>query len=221
MAMKTVISYVSGQGGDFVVNCCNRAWALPTRPSGAITPSASIKSLERRLGDHELLQEINNMPYTYVGSHSIDRLMRIAVRPLWLVVPNPADFSIWVARDVVTREPSNLVGRYGDLYNNIAELVNSDQLHTAAETFLSWLQDYNWTMMQMRLVQPNNQIDVSQLLTSGGIDSVIDQLPELEPVAPQCRQYHATWLNRQCPLTDAAWVIEHVASKLKQLVQEA
>lgn len=221
MAMKTVISYVAGTAGDFLVNCCNHVWQPEFNGTGTVLPSASIKNLEHKLNDYEITDTIKSMPFDYIGSHSVDRLLRLAVRPLWLVSPNKDQFSIWVARDAVTRRPDNVVGRYGDLYHAICDLIHADQSQAAAKIFLSWLHDYNWTLMQMRMVQASNKIDVSALLQPHGIDTVIDQLPELEPVAAHCRQYHAVWLKHQHPLADTAWVIEHVASKLKQFVQEA
>jgi hypothetical protein len=218
MAMKTVISYVSGTGGDFVVNCCNSAWNLPHVGNGAVTPSASIKSLERRLNDHDLIEAINCMPFEYIGSHSVDRLLHLPVRALWLVIPVREQLWTWTARDCVTRKSHNLMGKHGAVYHQVQELVLTNQSQQAAEFYLSWLNDYNWTLMQMRIVQPDNKIDVRLLLQPGGIDSVIEQLPELHSTAEQCRQNHKLWLQQQQPLADRDWVLQCVASKLEQLV---
>jgi hypothetical protein len=219
MAMKTVISYVSGTGGDFVVNCCNSAWNLPHVGNGAVTPSASIKQFERRLNDYDLVEAINNMPFEYIGSHSIDRLLRMPLAPLWLVIPVRDQMWTWAARDALTRPTvENLMGRHGTVYEQIQYLVQQVKLQQAAELYLEWLNDYNWTLMQMRLVQPTNKIDVSMLLKPGGIDSLIDQMPQLQSTAEQCRQYHQSWLQHQLPLADRNWVLQCVASKLEQLV---
>lgn len=217
--MKTVISYVSGTGGDFVVNCCNQVWNLPHVVSGAVTPSASIKHLERKLNDQDLLEAINIMPFDYVGGHSIDRLLRMPVSPLWLVVPVCDQLWTWTARDAVTRPTvENLMGRHGTVYEQIQDLVQREKSQQAAELYLEWLNNYNWVLMQMRLVQPANKIDIRMLLKPGGIDSLIEQLPQLQATAKQCQQYHQSWLQRQPPLTDRAWVLQCVASKLEQLV---
>lgn len=217
--MKTVISYVSGTGGDFVVNCCNQVWNLPHVANGIVTPSASIKHLERRLNDHDLIEAINGMPFDYVGSHSIDRLLRMPVGPLWLVVPVHDQLWTWTARDAVTRPAvENLMGRHGTVYEQIQDLVQREKSQQAAELYLEWLNDYNWTLMQMRLVQSANKIDIRMLLKPGGIDSLIEQLPQLQATAEQCRQYHDSWLQQQLPLTDRNWVLQCVASKLEQLV---
>jgi hypothetical protein len=221
MAMKTVISYVSGTGGDFVINCCNHAWDLPHVDNGAVTPSASIKSLERKLNDYDLIEAIDRMPFDYIGSHSVDRLLRMPVRSMWLVIPVYDQMWAWAARDAVTRPTAkNLMGKHGSMYEQIQDLIQREKSQQAAELYLDWLHNYNWTLMQMRLVQSSNKIDIGMLLKSGGIDSVIDQLPELESVAPQCRQYHHDWLQRQQPVNDSQWVLDCVATKLKELVQE-
>lgn len=218
--MKTVISYVSGTGGDFVVNCCNQAWDQTCTDTGSIVPIASIKHHELLLNDHDLVTTINNMPFDYVGSHSIDRLLHLPVKPLWLVIPIREQLWIWTARDCVTRKSCNLMGRYGVVYNRVQELVETDRSQQAAEYYLDWLNDYNWTLMQMRMVQPDNKIDARLLLQPGGIDSVIDQLPELEKIASQCRQYHHAWLSHQNPIHDQKWVLDCLATKLQQLINE-
>lgn len=217
--MKTVISYVSGTGGDFIVNCCNHAWISKVTPAGAITASATIRHSEDQLGNTELLQEIERVPYNYVGGHNIDRLLKMKVKSLWLVVPDKSNFKTWVVRDAITKNTNLILGPYGTLCDSIVELVNAGKKHHAAEIFLDWLFDYNWTLMQMRLVQPTNKIDISELLIKNGIDSIIDQMPELEPVANQCRVYHRYWLSKQAPLTDTDWVVDHVANKLYEFVQ--
>lgn len=218
--MKTVISYVAGTGGDFIVNCCNHAWALSVTPSGAIIPSASIKHAEIQFGNNELLQEIERLPYNYVGSHSIDRLLTMKVRSLWLVIPDNSNFKTWVARDAITKN-INLIAPHGTFYDSIVGLVNAGQKHRAAEIFLDWLYNYNWTSMQMRLVQTTNKIDISKLLIKNGIDSIIDQMPELEPVADQCRVYHRYWLSKQAPFADTNWVVDYIANKLYEFVQSS
>lgn len=215
--MKTVISYVSGTGGDFVVNCCNGAWNSLGQ-QGNVIPSASIKRQELTLGDPELMAYIDELPYNYIGSHSIDRLLRMPVRTVWLVIPNPDQLWVWTARDCVTRQASRLMGRHGTVYEQIQYLVQDEKSQQAAKMYLDWLNNYNWTLMQMRLVQPTNKIDITQLLQPSGIDSLIDQLPELQPTADQCRQYHTTWLAQQQPLTNTDWVLNCVAAKLQQLV---
>jgi hypothetical protein len=220
MAMKTVISYVSGTGGDFVVNCCNQAWNQAYTDTGSVVPTASIKHHERQLNDHDLVVTIDNMRFDYVGSHSVDRLLHLPVRALWLVIPVREQLWTWTARDCVTRKSHNLMGKHGAVYHQVQELVLTNQSQQAAEFYLSWLNDYNWTLMQMRIVQPDNKIDVRLLLQPGGIDSVIEQLPELHSTAEQCQQYHKLWLQRQHPLTNRDWVLDCVATKLKKLVQE-
>jgi hypothetical protein len=215
--MKTVISYVSGTGGDFVVNCCNHTWNS-LADKGNVIPSASIKKQEQTLGDPELLAHINELPYNYIGSHGIDRLLHMPVRVIWLTVPQREQLWTWTVRDCVTRQASRLMGRYGTVYEQIQHLVQSEKSQQAAEMYLDWLNNYNWTLMQMRLVQPTNKIDIAQLLQPSGIDSLIDQLPELQPTADQCRQYHTTWLAQQQPLTNTDWVLNCVAAKLQQLV---
>lgn len=216
--MKTVISYVSGTGGDFVVNCCNAAWNQAYTTTGSVMPTASIKHHERMLNDCDLINIIDSMPFDYVGSHSVDRLLYLPVRALWLVVPVRDQLWIWTARDCVTRKAHNLMGQHGTVYEQVQELVTTNQSLAAAEYYVSWLNDYNWTLMQMRLVQPANKIDVRLLLQPNGMDSVIEQLPELQRTANQCRQYHQSWLQRQLPLTDRDWVLQCVANKLEQLV---
>jgi hypothetical protein len=217
--MKTVISYVSGTGGDFVVNCCNQVWNLPHMVNGSVTPSASIKHLERRLNDRDLLKVINDMPFDYVGSHGIDRLMRMPVGLVWLVVPVRDQLWSWTARDALTRPTvENLMGRHGTVYEQIQDLVQREKSQQAAELYLEWLSNYNWTLMQMRLVQPTNKIDTCMLLKPGGIDSLIEQMPQLQATAEQCREYHQSWLQQQHPLTDHNWVLQCVAGRLKELV---
>jgi len=216
--MKTVISYVSGTGGDFVVNCCNAVWDLPLTDTGSVVASASIKRQERRLNDHDLMQVIDSMPFDYVGSHSIDRLLHLPVRPLWLMIPDRDQLWTWTVRDCVTRQADNLMGRHGTVYEGIADLVHSDRAEQAAERYLDWLHQFNWTLMQMRLVQLSNKVDVSRLLTVIGIQDLLDQLPELQQHHSQCRQFHAAWLRHQLPVQDRRWVVTHLAKKLTQMV---
>ena len=120
--MKTVISYVSGTGGDFVVNCCNQVWDQPYTESGSVMPTASIKHHERQLNDCDLIKMIDSMPFDYVGSHSVDRLLHLPVRAMWLVVPVHEQLWAWTARDCVTRKSHNLMGRHGTVYKQIGLL---------------------------------------------------------------------------------------------------
>lgn len=217
MAIKTVISYVSGTGGDFVVNCCNQVWNT-IADQGHVIPSSSIKRQELVLGDQDLVDHINSLPQPYVGSHSIDRLLRMPVNVVWLTVPDQSAFKLWVARDAVLRHHSRLLGRHGNVYETVSKLIAHGQQLQAAKLYLKWLEQYNWTLMQMRLVQPTNQIDISRLLEPNGIDSVCSQIPDMMSNFDQCRYYHDLWLQQQLPYQDQHWVLNCVGTKLEKLV---
>ena len=69
----------------------------------------------------------------------------------------------------------------------------------------------------MRIVQPNNKIDISQLLMPNGIDSIIDQVESLKTVATQCRIYHKLWLSAQPDLSEST-TLTVLSNKLVDLV---
>jgi hypothetical protein len=213
--MKTVVSYVSGTGGDFIVNCCNNAWSIQCKNNGAVQSSATIRTRERDMGNSQWLNTIESIPYQYVGSHSIQRLMQLPVIPMWLVVPDQLAYSIWARRDCVTR--GTLLHNHGNIFEKIKDMILSGQEICAAEFYLDWITRYNWTLMQMRIVQPTNKIDISQLLTPGGIDSVIDQIDSLKAVATQCRFYHKWWLSAQFDLSESS-TLTIISKKLLNLV---
>jgi hypothetical protein len=213
--MKTVISYVSGTAGDFVVNCCNSVWTNAIRDNGLTVASASMKSIEYNIGNQEWLEKINAIPYQHVGSHLIERLLQLPVIPMWVVVPELTHYLVWARRDCLTRKV--LLGKHGDIFEKIKSLVLQGRGIQAAEFYLQWITNYNWTLMQMRLVQTANKIDVTGLLSSDGIDNLIDQLEILKPVATQCRKYHRAWLSQQPDSSESATL--HVLSeKLSELV---
>lgn len=216
--MKTVISYVGGTAGDFVVNCCNTQWTADFNDTGTVKPSSSVKHHESRMTDQQIFEHIESLPFDYVGSHSVDKWLYMPVRAVWLTVCDQEHMQIWTARDAVTRDPTQLMGRHGTVYEGIADLVHSDRAEQAAELYLDWLHQFNWTLMQMRLVQLSNKVDVSRLLTVIGIQDLLDQLPELQQHHSQCQQFHAAWLKHQLPVQDRRWVVTHLAKKLTQMV---
>lgn len=215
--MKTIISYVSGNAGDFIVNCCNQNWLEPT-VQGSVIASATVKHLEIKLGSSDLMDYVNNLPYNYVGSHCIDTWLQMPVNVVWLVVPEQSSFEIWVARDAVLRSHSQLLGRHGRLYDTVCELVLSKQRAKAAKLYIDWLAEYNWTLMQMRLVQPTNKVDITNLLKPNGIASVFDQMPNMMTNFEQCCRYHELWLQRQSFYSDQRWVMDCVGAKLEKFV---
>ena len=218
MAIKNLVSYVPGNAGDFVVNCCNGTWHLDLTRDGTATNSASIKTQENLLGDTDLQHLIDDMPFDYIGCHHIDRLLRMHVRPIWLGVPDRKQFRQWVLRDAATRRTQNLLTPHGRIFDLITMSVRNDNINQAIIIFMNWLENFNWTLMQMRLVQSGCKIDVSSLLDSGGMDALIQQMPQLDSVADQCRQYHQQWLAKQLPFEDHDWMKESLGSKLQQLV---
>jgi len=217
--MKSVVSYVSGTGGDFVVNCCNHVWSSTMTQQGSVIPSASTKDQENQLNDADWVKLVNNLPYSYVGTHLVDRLLRLPVNPIWLTVPDLDQYRMWAMRDFVTRYYKKMLVPHGDLFDKIKDLVLANQSKTAAGVYLDYVTKYNWSQMQMRLVQMSNKINVSQLLRHNGIDEIIDQLPELKSVSKQCRVYHKVWLSNQVDLTESS-VIDLLSAKLCKFVEE-
>jgi hypothetical protein len=217
--MKNVISYVSGTGGDFLVNCCNQLWSLEMTPHGSVNNLASTKWQENQLNDVEWLELVNNLPYSYVGTHLIDRLLRLPVAPWWIVVPDINSYYIWARRDCVTRSYKTLLGPSGDFFLTVKELVLTGKSKQAAENYLEWITNYNWGLMQMRLVQNSNKIDVSGLLDKNGMDYIVDQIPQLKLFTTQCRHYHSNWLNCQIDLSESS-VINLLSEKLSKFVFE-
>jgi hypothetical protein len=71
--------------------------------------------------------------------------------------------------------------------------------------------------MQMRLIQSNQKIDVSRLLSPAGINDIIDQVDILKKTTAQCRDYHKTWLLRQ-PDTSESSAISILSKKLSDFV---
>lgn len=218
--MKTVVSYVSGCAGDFVVNCCNHKWNLPFLQYGVVSASASVKNQENELGNTQWLSLVNSFSQDYVGSHLVDRLLQLPVNPVWLVVPDFIDYRAWVRRDCLTRSYRRLLSRHGDLFEDIKRLILSNNAPHAAELYLDCLTDYNWAMMNMRLVQSGLQVDITPLLTINGVDSIINQLDVLKSVRVKCRVYHKLWLTNQQALTDTT-VISTLAKKLVRFVAES
>jgi hypothetical protein len=213
--MKTVISYVSGTAGDFIVNCCNASWDRQIRETGITTASASMKSIEYEMGNLQWLEKVNSIPHQYVGSHLVERLLQLPIIPVWIVVPELSLYHVWVRRDCLTRKV--LLGRHGDIFEKIKELVLSGNKEQAAEFYLQWITNYNWLQMQMRLIQSNQKIDVSRLLSPAGINDIIDQVDILKKTAAQCRDYHKTWLLRQ-PDTSESSAISILSKKLSDFV---
>jgi hypothetical protein len=217
--MKHLVSYVSGCAGDFVVNCCNHQWNQSIGTNGRVTQSASVKFQDNSLIDSDWLELCNNFSESYVSTHSVDRLLRLPVIPVWLVVPDANNYAIWARRDCATRHYKLLLSPFGDFFLKIKELVLVGQATHAAEMYLDWITDYNWALMQMRLVQNSNKIDVSHLLEKNGIDSLIDQMPHLKLVTAQCKKYHNEWLTRQVDLSESS-VIDLLSIKLSKFVNE-
>jgi hypothetical protein len=213
--LKTIISYVSGTAGDFIVNCCNSSWDLPIRKNGTTTASASMKSIEYEIGNLQWLEKVNSIPVQYVGSHLIERLLQLPVIPIWVVVPELSLYHVWARRDCLTRKVR--LGQHGDVFETIKELVLLGSKDQAAEFYLHWITNYNWLQMQMRLVQPNQKIDVSRLLNLQGIDDIIDQIDILKQVATQCRIYHKIWLAQQ-PDTSESSAISNLSKKLSDFI---
>lgn len=217
--MKTVISYVSGSGGDFVVNCCNQFCQLPLNLTGSVIPSATTKEFEDHVNNIELIDKINSIPYQYIGSHEIDRLLKIPVGVRWLVVPSKEKYKIFSVRDAITRATDNLMDRYGKQYTIIHNLVTKGKISVAVECYLNCLLEYNWTTMQMRLVQPTNKVDISNLLTPVGIEDLINQLPELKTSSKQCIEYHRLWIDNQLCLQDNDWVQDTLEKKICNFIE--
>lgn len=217
--MKSVVSYVPGTGGDFVVNCCNHMWSSTVAQQGYVISSASTKDQENQLNDPDWIKLVNDLPQSYVGTHLVDRVLRLPVNPIWLTVPDLDQYRMWARRDFVTRYHKKMLVPHGDLFEKIKDLVLTDQSRTAAEVYIDYVTKYNWIQMQMRLVQMSNKINVSQLLRHNGIDEIIDQMPQLKSVSKQCRVYHKLWLNNQIDLTESS-VIDLLSAKLCKFVQE-
>ena len=212
--MKTVVSYVPGCAGDFIVNCCNHQW-LKISDTGSANVSASVRKHDTNTNDTEWLNIINNLQYDFVGSHLVDRLLRLPVNPIWLVVHNFEKYKVWARRDFITR--GTLLKPYGDFYERIKELISNGKVLEAAEEYILNETNYNWNLVQMRLVQPSNKVDISDLLEDGGIDSLIQQLPYLEPVKTQCRLYHKKWRGSQVAFSEDN-TIRIVSEKLSNMV---
>lgn len=217
--MKYAVSYVAGTGGDFVVNCCNHVWTEKINETGRVTASASTKIQENNLNDSDWMQLVDQLPFSYVGTHQVDKLLRLPVNSIWLVVPDFNSYQIWARRDCVTRHYKKLLGKSGNFFNTIQELILSQQSKEAAELYLNWITEYNWVQMKMRLAQQANKIDTSYLLTPNGIDSIVDQLPQLNSVIDQCRQYHSFWLSCQHDLSEES-TVRVLADKLYRFVKE-
>jgi hypothetical protein len=217
--MKYAVSYVSGCAGDFVVNCCNGCWDLGTTEHGTVISSASVKKQDSSLNDADWLKLVNNFSESYIGTHVVDRLLRLPVIPLWLVVPDIKSYYIWARRDCVTRDYKKLLAPSGDFFLTIRELVLTNKSIQAAELYLDWITNYNWVLNQMRLVQKSNKIDISDLLDYRGIDSIIDQISYLQTNVSQCQQYHNMWLRNQLDLSEPS-VINLLSVKLSKFVNE-
>lgn len=212
--MKSVVSYVPGCAGDFIVNCCNTQW-LKISSDGSATVSASVRKHDTNTNDAEWLNIVNDLPYNFVGSHLVDRLLRLPVNPIWVVVPDFEKYKIWARRDFVTRDI--LLSPYGDFYELIKELVKKGKELEAAEKFILNETNYNWNLVQMRLVQSSNKVDISDLLEDDGIDSLISQLPYIEQVKTQCRIYHKKWREAQ-PVFSEDNTVRIVSEKLSKLM---
>lgn len=216
--MKTIISYVSGLCGDFIVNCCNHSWELPPVGSNVASSISSTKNIEDNLNNKELIEKFNSIPYQYIGSHLIDRLLKLPVSVHWIVVPDKKKYKTFLARDAITRDTRFLMSEFGSHYDIIRGLVAQRQNVVAAEYYLNFLLEYNWVLMQMRLVQPIT-VDVTNLLTPVGIDELINQVPVLVPVSDQCRMYHALWLRNQPDFNNHEWVLDILGKKLCDFVE--
>jgi hypothetical protein len=217
--MKYAVSYVSGCAGDFVVNCCNGCWDLGTTEHGTVISSASVKNQDSSLNEADWLELVNNFSESYIGTHVVDRLLRLPVIPLWLVVPDIKSYYIWARRDCATRNYKKLLAPSGDFFLAIRELVLTNKSIQAAELYLDWITNYNWVLNQMRLVQKSNKIDISDLLDYRGIDSIIDQIPHLQTNVSQYQQYHNMWLRNQLDLSEPS-VINLLSVKLSKFVNE-
>lgn len=212
--MKTLVSYVSGCAGDFVVNCFNQTFGSLNN-TGTVQPSASIKQYDMTLSQSDLMDMINRMDQTYIGSHAVDRLIGLPVRKvIWLVISDRQQFEIWVRRDAVTRSVDLMMSRWGNSYDIIRHLVAQKKMHQAVAAYLNHLEKHNWMQNQLRLAQTKNVIDVAELLTPTGYKILCDQT--VEPVTyPQAVQnYHRSWLDAQMPLADHDWVYQNLSEKL-------
>ena len=217
--MKHLVSYVSGCAGDFVVSCCNHQWNQAISTNGRVIPTATMKFQDNSLADSEWLELANSFSESYVGTHSIDKLLRLPVIPVWIVVPTANNYSIWARRDCATRNYAVLLSPFGDFFLTIRELVLLGKAERAAEMYLDWITNYNWILMQQRLVQNSNKIDVSHLLEKNGIDSLIDQIPHLKSVTAQCKKFHNEWIARQIDLSESS-VIDILSIKLSKFINE-
>lgn len=192
---------------------------MPFSEYGRVTASASVKNEECELGNTKWLALVNSFSEQYVGSHSVDKLLQLPVDPVWLVIPEYDNYRIWALRDCSTRRYDRLLSKQGNFFDKINQLISSDNSIRAAEIYVDWIVDYNWNLMQMRLLQTGKKIDTTDLLNSNGIESVIDQMDCLRDVADPCRAYHKTWLQHQNNLSEPA-VIGQLAAKLSKFVSE-
>lgn len=212
--MKNVVSYTAGCGGDFFVNCLNTNFCT-INPSGSVTPSASIKQYDFQLSKSDLTAMIEASEYDYVGSHAIDRLYHLPIKKiLWLVIPDRDRFALWVRRDAVLHNHFTILSPRGRVYEVIKQLILQNKLDAAAEAYLYHSENFNWTLNQMRLVQPNNRVDITNLLEPGGYRIVIEQDSRLLAHQDAIKEYHQFWLQSQAPFHDINWVKKKIADTL-------
>lgn len=212
--MKSVVSYTAGCGGDFFVNCLNKNFG-EINPSGSVTPSASIKQYDFLLSQSDLTAMLEADAHDYVGSHAIDRLYHLPIKKiLWLVIPDRDRFALWVRRDAVTKNNSSFLSPRGRVYEVIKRLIMQNKLDDAAQAYLYHSENYNWTLNQMRLVQPNNRVDITDLLEPRGYEIVIAQDSQLSAHCDAVKAYHQSWLQSQGPFHDINWVKEKIVETL-------
>lgn len=212
--MKSVVSYTAGCGGDFFVNCLNKNFGT-INSSGSVTPSASIKQYDFQLSESDLTAMIEASKHDYVGSHAIDRLYHLPIKKiLWLVIPDRDRFTIWVRRDAVTKNNLSFLSSHGRVYEVIKRLILQNKLDDAVEAYLYHSEIFNWTLNQMRLVQPNNRVDITNLLEPGGYQIVIEQDSRLLAHRDAIKEYHQSWLQSQGPFHDIDWVKKKIAETL-------
>ena len=71
------------------------------------------------MNDLDWIKLVNEFPHSHVGTHQVDRLLRLPVNPIWLTVADIDQYRVWAMRDCATRNYKKMLDPCGDLFEKI------------------------------------------------------------------------------------------------------
>jgi len=217
---KTLITYMTGTGGDFITQCCNNPADIKFTENFLVENRPfSTKPKEHLLKCHtnQLIDYINSIDTRYISTHLYRSAASLPYPKISLIVSDESMYETFIFRDLKTR---NVRLSNSDKNLSVFSLIkfykNKNKINKAAQLFYefsskSWIKKMSFR--KNNSLPDSKVIDISKIFNDKGFDDLISQLPVRSELFDCARQMHSRWSSNQCKNTKDS-VIEELARKI-------